>query len=170
MSHPGPHRSRRSLAAALSLAAAMLVSAGCEIVQSNIPITFDDGTATEVDGGGNDFPPYPGAACGLANAVLCTISTSAVDAGPEASIDAGLDADAGSDADAGLDADAGDGADASPGAAEGDAQADLDSSLGASSEGWCALRCFRHCDTQVWECIGTVCGDGEPPPSCEPAE
>ncbi|MCA9642239.1 MAG: hypothetical protein KC492_16145, partial [Myxococcales bacterium] len=71
MSDPASHLTRRRLVVALSLSAALLASVGCEIVQSNIPITLDDDETVEVDAGG-DFPPYPGPACGQASAVLCT--------------------------------------------------------------------------------------------------
>ncbi len=179
-----PISRRVRLVSVLSVSGALLSSVGCEIVQSNIPITLEeeDDTAEEDAGGG--LPAYPGPACGVASAVLCTLGSLA----PDASLgDAGqFDADA---PDAALDSSSADGAtdidaatapdgDAQPGADAGETEADAEATADAAAgnaddpltEEWCALRCFERCDTGEWECTGTVCGRGEPPPSCEPSE
>lgn len=151
----------------------LLSLCGCEIVQSNIPITFDEGESVAADAGDPGIPPYTGTACGAASATLCTVSLPA-DAGGEAGLDASMDAepaDAASDASgddaAGVDAA---GVDAGLSDAGSSDAAPLDAAPNPPSEPlseWCALRCIKRCGSGTWECNGPlVCGVGEPPPSC----
>ncbi|MCA9630953.1 MAG: hypothetical protein KC766_24980 [Myxococcales bacterium] len=157
---------RHPFTALMGVACALWLTAGCEIVQSNIPITLEDDSAEDEDAGGEGLPAYPGAECGQASAVLCTVASPGTDAGIR---DAAPDTDA---PDSGMDAEP----DAAPAdAAEtGSEDAALDAGtpepapVDAGAREWCALRCFKRCDDQQWECTGTVCGRGEPPPTCEP--
>jgi len=155
------------------IGASLLALCGCEIVQSNIPITFDDGESAAAEAGDPGTPPYTGTACGVASATLCLVSiqpdAGLLDASPDAAADAAPD---GSDAAADAAPDGSDAAaDAAPDGSDAAADAALpDATAAPAPREWCALHCIKGCDSGAWDCNGPlVCGVGEPPPTCGPA-